>query len=89
MTHDALDPGPDGDYPFFPRLPDGSPAWSDRCPSDYHGSRVPRGVTTIRRYGQRFIIDQTPRGENGDPIIPPAVSPHGRRVPEERGGDLN
>lgn len=70
MAHDALDPGPDGDYPFFPRLPDGSPAWSDRCPADYRGSRVPRCMTTIVRDGQRFIIDQSPRDANGDRINP-------------------
>lgn len=70
MAHDALDPGPNGDFPFFPRLPDGSPAWSDRCPVGYLGSRVPRGVTTVVRDGQRFIIDQTPRHINGEPINP-------------------
>ncbi|MFD7081648.1 hypothetical protein [Streptomyces sp. NPDC059918] len=73
-SHDALEPGSDGAYEHFPRLPDGSPAWSDRCPADYHGSRVPRGVTTIVRDGQRFVIDQTPHNAEGNPINPPVLS---------------
>ncbi len=73
MAHDALDPGPDGTYPFFPRLSDGSPAWADRCPPDYTGTRMPRGVTTIVRGGQRYLIDQTPRDASGAPIDPPVL----------------
>lgn len=73
MPYDALSPGPNGDYPFFPRLPDGSPAWSDRCPDDYYGSRVPRGVTTIVRGGYRYIIDQTPHDAEGNPINPSTI----------------
>ncbi|GHJ27129.1 hypothetical protein TPA0910_15620 [Streptomyces hygroscopicus subsp. sporocinereus] len=71
MALDALGPGPDGSYPWFPRLPDGSPAWSDRCPADYHGGRVPRGMTTVMRNGRCYLIDQTPRDANGAPIDPP------------------
>lgn len=67
---DALEPGQNGHYAHFPRLPDGSPAWSDRCPADYHGPRVPRGITAIVRNGRRFIIDQTPYDAAGSPIDP-------------------
>lgn len=75
MAHDALDPGPDGSYPWFPRLPDGSPAWSDLCPADYQGTRMPRGMTSIVRNGQRYVIDQTPRDADGNPINPPLFLP--------------
>jgi hypothetical protein len=66
MAHDALDPGPNGDYPHFPRLPDGRPAWSDICPPDYQGTRMPRGIQ--RQCGE--IIDVTPRDAEGNPINP-------------------
>jgi hypothetical protein len=71
MAHDALDAGPDGTFPWFPRLPDGTPAWSDLCPPDYQGARMPRGMTTIVRDGQRFIVDQSPRDAEGKPLVIP------------------
>lgn len=75
MVLDALDPGPNGDFPYFPRLPDGSPAWSDRCPPDYQGTHMPRGRTTVVRNGQRYVIDQTPHDADGNPINPPIIPP--------------
>lgn len=78
---DSLDPGPNGDFPWFPRLPDGSPAWADVVPADYDGSVVRRGVEYMRPYGgmralDRVGFDVTPRDENGDPIDPPVIPPN-------------
>lgn len=76
MAHDALDPGPDGTYPYFPRLPDGSPAWSDRCPPGYHGGRMPRGTHRQRTpSGEVVMIDMTPYDSAGNPIDPPTLQP--------------
>ena len=74
MAVDALDPGPLGDYPYFPRKADGSPAWSDTAATD--GFRVD-GVTPMPR-GLRsqdgLLIDVTPTGPDG-PITPPTRLP--------------
>ncbi|MFE4417695.1 hypothetical protein [Streptomyces sp. NPDC056817] len=77
MAIDALDPGPNGDYPHFPRLPDGSPAWSDLCSADYHGSRMPRGVHRMWDPARRewLVYDVTPRDASGNPINPPVIPP--------------
>lgn len=37
MAVDALDPGPDGDYPYFPRDADGRPIWSTTSPQRGNG----------------------------------------------------
>jgi hypothetical protein len=80
VTQDAFEPGPNNDYPAFPRLLDGSPAWSDNPETD--GARVagrgpdglvtlqPRGVRYIRRDGERIAVDVTPCGPGGEPINP-------------------
>ena len=71
MAEDALDPGPNGTYPFWPRNPDGT---EDR-------RRMPRGSypQRSRQTGERVVTDQTPRypvddplGRAGQPIIPPS-----------------
>ena len=68
MTRDALDPGPNDDYPAWPRRPDGS-LDPERMPTGVHSQKVP---TTSRR----VEVDQTPRypvdhPRAGEPIEPP------------------
>lgn len=75
MAQDALDPGPNGDYPYFPRNAQGIPLWSDDAGAD--GVPVD-GVTPMPRGlrwqdGQR--IDLTPRDSNGVAITPPTRLP--------------
>jgi len=71
MANDALDPGPDGSYPHWPRKPDGS--WDeDRMPTGVHPQRKPSGGQTK--------VDLTPRhGPESDtpgaPIVPPGLTP--------------
>jgi hypothetical protein len=80
MPHDALDPGLDGSFPWFPRLPDGSPAWADRVPAGYAGPVMRRGVEKVRvwggnRNGDLVEFDVTPRDAAGNPINPPVITP--------------
>lgn len=76
MVSDALDPGPNGDYPHFPRFADGSPAWADLAPVGYTGTVVRRGVTwTTAVSGKRVGFDQTPRDAAGNPIVVPVKQP--------------
>lgn len=71
MAVDAFDPGPQGDYPWFPRDAAGNPLWSDAPDTD--GKQVD-GVTPMPR-GTRSqdgtLVDLTPRHTNGTPISPP------------------
>ena len=76
MAVDALDPGPNNDYPHFPRRTDGSPAWSDSPATDgvpvvgpdgIARAPMPRGV----RRQDGVLIDVTPTGPGGAPINPP------------------
>jgi hypothetical protein len=60
---DALDPGPDGDYPDWPRRSDGTPD-AERMPTGKHRQRDPRT-------GRRVLVDVTPRKPDGAPIVPP------------------
>lgn len=61
MAVDALDPGPNGDYPNWPRRPDGT----------LDPERMPTGVHVhITRNGERIPVDLTPRHPNGAPIQP-------------------
>lgn len=66
MVQDALDPGPSGDYPAWPRLADGSPD-AERMPTGLHLQRAADGT--------QMLVDVTPRDENGDPIVPPTIPP--------------
>ena len=68
MARDALDPGPDGDYPYWPRRPDGSPD-PERMPTDPHWQRTPTG--------ELVLVDLTPRHRDGAPITPPNRPPGG------------
>ncbi|CAN5860183.1 hypothetical protein BH23ACT8_BH23ACT8_15670 [soil metagenome] len=58
MTTDALDPGPNGDYPYWPR-------------DEESGTRMPTGLRWARASDGRLIrIDVTPRHRDGRPIDP-------------------
>lgn len=75
MVKDAFDPGELGDFPNFPRLADGSPAWSDTPSSD----DIPvDGVTPMPR-GLRpqsgRLVDMTPRNADGSPLEVPIRLP--------------
>lgn len=80
MAADALDPGPNGDYPYFPRDALGRPVWSDTpdpLPVVNGGAPMPRGVRRQRSPGgDPVVIDVTPTGPDGLPIDPP-VTPRG------------
>lgn len=77
MANDALDPGPGGNYPFWPRLPDGSPD-PERMPTGKHPHRPGRGKGTGRRRPARpVVVDVTPRHPDGTPIVPPTIPPGG------------
>ncbi len=75
MAHDAFSPGPSGDYPAFPRLPDGSPDWRRVVGAD---ARFVDGrwLTTQRApSGEIVVVDLTPRDASGSPINPPTLPP--------------
>ena len=80
MAQDALEAGPNSDYPAFPRRLDGSPAWSDDSASDGLPvpGRGPGGLVTPMPRGIRpgpggTVIDVTPRGPAGVLIVPPTL----------------
>lgn len=79
MARDAFEPGEDGSYPAFPRLADGSPAWSDSAATDgipVDGvTPMPRGLRTTLYEGKRVVIDVTPRGPGGVLLDPPTLPP--------------
>lgn len=56
MATDALDPGPEGDYPHMPRNPDGT-LDTDRMPI---GARVTRTAD-----GRRVLLDPEPTLPDG------------------------
>lgn len=81
MAVDALDPGPNGDYPYFPRDALGRPVWSD-TPDPLRvvngGAPMPRGIRRQRSVDDGLaLIDVTPMGTDGLPIDPPVISPKG------------
>jgi hypothetical protein len=62
VAQDALDPGPDGSYPYWPRKPDGS--WDEE--------RMPAGNRPARdSRGRRIVINLTVHRPDGTPIVPP------------------
>lgn len=66
MANDALDPGPNGDYPYWPRNADGS--WDTvRMPTGVHLQRTPDGRVVK--------VDLTPRRPDGSAIVPPDLTP--------------
>jgi hypothetical protein len=66
MARDALDPGPLGNYPNWPRRPDGSPDPA-RMPTGMHKQRL--------KNGDVVDVDLTPRDPSGEPIVPPTIPP--------------
>lgn len=65
MPNDALDPGEDGSYPFWPRKPDGTE----------DPERMPRGTRRQRTpTGESVLIDITPRDNTGAEIVPPNLN---------------
>ena len=77
MALDAFDPGPNGDYPNFPRDADGYPCWEGDGRVPVHGAPMPRGVHRHRNphTGEIVLIDLTPRDAEGNPINPPVIPP--------------
>ena len=77
MANDALEPGPNGDYPFFPRDAEGYPCWEGDGRTPVHGAPMPRGVRRHRipQTGEVVLIDITPRQPDGTPIDPPVIPP--------------
>ena len=68
MTRDALAPGPNNNYPAWPRRPDGSPDPA-RMPTGVHRQKLPNTSPRVK-------VDQTPRypvdhPRAGEPIGPP------------------
>lgn len=83
MAHDAYDPGPDGTYPWFPRLPDGSPDWPRVVGGDAYRTEDGRWLTGTHsrprrpswHTGHAVLIDVTPRDPDGNAINPPTIAP--------------
>jgi hypothetical protein len=69
MANDALDPGPEATYLYWPRNPDGTP----------DEERRPTGVEVHPRrrwdpFRERTVhIDLQPYDEDGVPIVPPVL----------------
>jgi hypothetical protein len=66
MTTDALDPGPGGDYPHWPRKPDGST----------DDKRMPRGARKTRLAdGRVVVLDPAPGDADGTYAGPSEPAP--------------
>jgi len=62
MAVDALDPGADGTFPYWPRLPDGST----------DARRMPRGPRLARLAdGRQVFLDPAPGEPDGSSAGPP------------------
>jgi len=68
MARDALDPGPNGDYPHWPRKPDGSED-PERMPRGVYRQRTPDGRVVLTDQTPRHPVDD-PLGRAGQPIRP-------------------
>jgi hypothetical protein len=85
LVRDALDPGPNGDYPFFPRDLDGKPLWGKATATytvgDPPRERIVVGMPTGLRHLTRVVngreetilIDLTPYDANGQRLNPPTI----------------
>ncbi len=71
MARDALDPGPNGDFPYWPRKPDGTedPA---RMRRGSHRQKTTTGEVVVVDVTPRYPVDH-PRA--GEPIVPPTIPP--------------
>ncbi|WNM25644.1 hypothetical protein [Demequina capsici] len=72
MANDILDPGPDGDYPYLPRNPDGT-LDTERVSIGVSLGRNP--VTRVRIY-----LRHMPRLADGRPVTDIAPLPAGQTV---------
>lgn len=68
MARDALEEGPDGTFPNWPRRPDGTPDPA-RMPTGSHKQKT--------KTGEVVVVDVTPRKPDGTPINPPTIPPGG------------
>ncbi len=79
MPVDALDPGPDGTYPYWPRDAAGKPINTQAdAEAAGSGTYMPHGkeLSADRdRDGYRKVHDLTPRTPDGQPIVPPTIPP--------------
>jgi hypothetical protein len=79
MAVDAYDPGPNGDYPYWPRDAEGRPLNTQPdAEAAGSGTYMPHGksVSTERdRLGHPKVYDVTPRTPDGTPIDPPTIPP--------------
>lgn len=75
MANDALDPGPNGDFPYFPRDAQGFPCWEGDGRTPVNGAPMPRGIKRQRdrATGETVLIDMTPYDAAGNPINPPVI----------------
>jgi hypothetical protein len=79
MAVDAYDPGPLGNYPYWPRDAEGRPI-NDQAHAETagSGSYMPHGTeldSSRDRDGYRKVHDLTPRTADGQPIVPPTIPP--------------
>ena len=74
MAHDAFAPGPGGNYPWFPRLADGSPDWRAVVGKEARRTDDGRWLTTQRLGQDSVLIDLTPRDADGVPLVIPVLS---------------
>ena len=81
MVRDAYDPGPNGDYPHWPRDAQGRPLNSQvDAEAAGSGTYMPRGIEVSPdrdRDGFRKVHYVTPRKPDGTPIVPPTIPPQG------------
>ncbi len=75
MAHDAYAPGSSGNYPWFPRLADGSPDWRAVVGKEARQTDDGRWVTTQRLDENSVLIDLTPRDPDGNPLVIPVLVP--------------
>lgn len=69
MATDALDPGPNGDYPYIPRNPDGT-LDTVRMPIGLRKQRMPDGSLTL------IDVEPTlPDGRRVTDVVPPPPTP--------------
>ena len=81
MAVDALDPGPDGTYPWWPRDGEGRPLNSQAAAEVAgSGTYMPHGTEVSGdrdRDGLPKRHDISPRRPDGTAIIPPTIPPKG------------
>lgn len=65
MATDALDPGPNGDYPYMPRNPDGT-LDTTRMPIHTMQHRLPDGRTVLLN-----LEPTLPDGRKVSQVVPP------------------